>query len=66
MREAQCSLEFYDNTEDNEYSVDIVSTEGGVCNAEISVGRTRGAAKTKARKVLETLLASLDDLDEDA
>jgi hypothetical protein len=54
---------FYDNPVENEYSIDVVSTDGGFCNAEIAVGRSRGAAKTKAKKMLESLLEQLNELD---
>jgi len=62
MREADNHLEFLDNPDKEEYSIDLVSVEGGLCNAEVAVARSRGAAKTKAKKRLTELLKELEEL----
>lgn len=61
MREAEPRIDFFDNEEDEEFSVDIVSPEGDTGRAELAVGRTRKAAITKAKKALQKLLQELDD-----
>lgn len=68
MREAECSLEFHDGTEPvdgegEEHSVDLRSIHGDIGVAELAVGRSRKAAKTKAKKMLEGLLLQLEQLD---
>jgi len=63
MREAENKLQFFDNEDDNEYSVDLYSEHGNVRLAEVAVARSRGAAVTKAKKRLTELLKGLDKMD---
>ena len=63
MREAENKLQFFDNEDDNEYSVDLYSEHGNVRLAEVAVARSRGAAVTKAKKRLTELLKELDKMD---
>ena len=62
MREAENKLQFFDNEDDNEYSVDLYSEHGDQGLAEVAVARSRGAAVTKAKKRLTELLKELETL----